>query len=126
MTSCGAELIGARFAAWLAVSALPFAAAAPASTVLLAADFFAFFADDFRAGFFAAVPLPASSDAASSAPVWLFTFGLRPRAGFLASAFTALVPSDPSSSDTADVLAGFFVAFLRADLPADLLSFTAV
>ena len=55
MTFCGAELIGARFAVWLLASALSFAVAKLATSVLLAPDFFTFLADDFRAGFLVSV-----------------------------------------------------------------------
>ena len=112
MTSWGAELIGERFAVRLSSSAL-----------VRAADFFTFFVDDFRARVFVAVPLPASSDLASSVSVWLFTLGLRLMADFLACAFIVLEPSDGSLSAVADVLVDFFAAFLRVVLPADWLFF---
>ena len=95
MTSCGAELIGARLVVSLSVLVLPFAATALLSSVLLAAAFFAFLAGDFRAGFFAIVAVRSSSDEAPSASALLFTLGLRPRAGFLASTFADSSTSDP-------------------------------
>ena len=119
MTSCGAELIGARLVLRLSASVLPFAATALLSSALLAAAFFAFLADDFLAGFFAVVAVRSSSAEAPSASASLYTLSLRPRAGFLASTFAAPSTSDPFLSDDFD---GFFVAFLRVVLRGDLLS----
>ena len=129
ITSCGAELIGERFAAAEPASALPFADVVLASPAGLAAAFVAFFGRVARAGFFATAFGSASSDAAASLAAALAILGLRARAGFFATGFAVSLPASslPAFSLPASTLcfAGFFAAFLRVVLRAALLSFTA-